>query len=215
VWRTLTSRPILVTGAEGYLGSEIRRCCTEHGISCRILKIPPQDDKIKAMLPEDAVVIHCAAKVPHSQEEADNYTQEMQNDSVRLVAQLIAAKPAFVVFPSTLETEGLYAAGKRRAEAMFKMTSVPSIVLRFPGMFGPPRRGGLVYNVAREALQWEEDTISNHVWFHPIPPTWTCIHIHTAAMRCLAVAAVQRPATEPLDCRDQLIDDFLDFVRAG
>lgn len=210
----MTVRPIHVTGTTGYLGGRIMEYCAQHDIPVRAVRIPPKHGRIKAMLPEDAVVIHCAAIVPHSHQEADEYTDVMGSTSAALLSQLISAQPAFTVFPSTRETEGVYAKWKHRAELLLGEGRIRSVILRFPGLFGPPRRNGVVYATARAMLgrDWHKGQLDVD-GFAPVPSDWTTMHVMDAAERCVEAALAQKPRTTPRICSDPRIDEFLDFVR--
>lgn len=183
--------PIYLTGASGYLGSHIRALADVHPVrrneyaDCR-----------------GRVVIHCAAIVPHTEVEAADV--RAATESVQLVVALLTHDPAFVVFPSTRETQGAYAAGKRVAERV--LDEHAARVIRFPGLFGSPRRHGLVYNAARAILAGQ----SFHA-AHPLPD-WTCMPVTEAAVVCIRAAHDQVPGLTV--ARNQAIEDFLQWVRA-
>lgn len=181
----------LVTGASGYLGGRL----LEFGC----VAVPRGQYGQCA----GQVVIHCAAVVPKTDAEA-NDTDDARV-SVQLVRDLIAARPRRIVFPSTRTGGGAYLDGKREAERLLLESGIPARVIRLPGLFGPPRAAGLVFNVIR-ALQRGES-------FTPEKPLreWTGMHVQRAAMLCLAASAVE--TTGMAEAHDDQLEELLAWVR--
>ncbi len=206
--------PILVTGASGYLGGRIVAELSRIGVSSVPLSrqgmagYPPCDmtdpDALSAFICNHNTqsVIHCAAKVPSS---GDDYTDESAaTESLKIVENLIAAEPRHIVFTSSMtvypadikipvsENDATppssgYGGGKRRAEIAFfeKYKGVASI-LRLPELFGPPRAGGLLHNVAHALAMGAQPQLPAD------PPVWAALHVDDAADLCVR-AALRRP----------------------
>lgn len=147
-------------------------------------------------------VIHCAAAVPRS--DADYGDEAAARASQAMVEELIAAAPRRIVFVSSMtvyspaaampvaeEAAGPPAAGyagsKRRAEMRLKDCGSAVSVLRLPGLFGPERRAGLVYNAISAGLSGKPLSLPSS------PPLWAALHVEDAA-QAAAAAAEAAPA---------------------
>jgi nucleoside-diphosphate-sugar epimerase len=151
------------------------------------------------------VVIHCAAVVPKTDIEAEDAGSAAS--SVGLVRRLIAHAPARIMFPSTRTGGGAYLHGKRRAERLLLDSGVPVRVLRFPGLFGPPRQNGLVYTVIRALQQGEPFTPSRPLH------DWTGMRVTAAADACWRAAHSDETGVE--DVADHPLEDILAWVRSS
>ena len=169
-------RPILLTGAAGYLGRHVlaklnaRRipCAPTSlggriGESCDLTDIEAVRSLLDRIRP--SVVIHCAALVPKSVPAYDDIsTAEFSVAMLKNVAEnarcrVVLASSMTVYAGATefpVDEEGVeapaagYARGKWMAEqALFGRDSPGDVALRLPGLFGPPRRSGLLYNAAK------------------------------------------------------------------
>ena len=151
---------------------------------------------------EAETIIHCAANVPkaHSDYEDSRAAQE----SLRMVEVLIERRPAHLVFTSSMtvycvgqdfeapvrEEEAVpvdalsgYTRSKRLAEqALLRAGNITATILRIPGLFGLPRRGGLLYNAAI--------ALARRGTFTPaaVLPLWAAIHVDDAAAICVRAA---------------------------
>lgn len=200
----LSIEPVLVTGASGYLGSRIVARLqaqssavigtSRHGsLPCELT-----DSQSVARLVIDTgakTIIHCAAHVPQS---ALNYDDdEAAGASLRMVANLIAAAPRHIVFASTMTVYGVveklpvresdssrtlsgYSGAKKAAEELLLRAShLRATILRLPGLFGPPRRGGLLYNAALAFANGKAPRTPGK------PPLWAAMHVDDAADLCI------------------------------
>lgn len=184
---------VFVTGASGYLGGHIMRLLGDRGVA-----VP----RNQYAMCRGQTVIHCAAVVPKTEQEAEDWGAA--GFSVGLVDHLLRTSPAFVVFASTRETLGAYAEGKRKAEALLRHT--PATVIRFPGLFGPPKNRGLLYTAARAILAGQRFTPD-----HPLPD-WTAMPVTEAAQLCVELADRKEPGLTV--ARNAAIEAFLGWVRA-
>lgn len=185
--------PIYVTGASGYLGQHIMRI---GGPTVREL---PRKDWSRAT---GRVVIHAAwSGVPKT-----GAPMPYQGDNTVLAHRLIADRPRFIVFVSTRTGSGAYLMFKRTVEKQLQESSIPCHIVRFPGLFGPPRRQGIVYRATRAALLAEVLPALS------ASADWTTMHVEEAAVLCLDLAREHEiGATEACS---PLIEEWLDFCRS-
>ena len=171
--------PILLTGAAGYLGRHVLARLTARrvsyvptslggavGLSCDLTDAVA----VRAFLDrtQPSVIIHCAATVPMSASAYDD--SKTAESSIAMVKNILAAARCRVVLASSMTVYGEatdfpvgedggnppvaeYARGKWMAEQVLFARHFPDdVALRLPGLFGPPRRTGLLYNAARSFL---------------------------------------------------------------
>jgi len=207
----MTGAPsILVTGATGYLGTQIVSRLGNQDIPF-LATARKQGDQILACDLEngDAVrevtskfaidtAIHTAACVPKTSN--DYADTEAAGRSLKMVENLAGSGIKRIVFTSSMTVysdaakmpvredevhmaDKGYGAGKRKAElALMAQQKLSVIVLRLPGLFGPPRRGGILYNVARALSTGEAPSL-------PVdPPLWAALHVDDAADLCVRAA---------------------------
>lgn len=201
--------PVLVTGATGYLGVRVLQALCKTGIQaagitgktggalpCDLTDSEAVHDLLDRVGAE--TVIHCAAKVP--KKDADYADEKAAYQSVTMVDNLISARPAHIVFTSTMtvyrpgtplpvrEEDAIseltgYSAGKKAAEEkLLHASGLKATILRLPGLFGPPRRAGLLYNAAVAFAKGRKPPIPNN------PPLWAAMHVDDAADLCLRAA---------------------------
>lgn len=202
--------PVLVTGASGYLGGRVLALLRSRGVlatgvarsgtdlACDLLN----SRAVHALLARHAgsIVIHCAALVPR---DLEGYAAEdAAQDSFRMLSNVLAAKPFALVLASSMtvypsgtrlanevdaRSDGAgYAAGKLRAEELLLERSCPNdTVLRFPGLFGEPRRGGVLYNAALAFAKGGRPVLCAPL------PQWAALHVEDAADIC--IRALTRP----------------------
>lgn len=168
--------PILLTGAAGYLGRHVLARLNARrlpyiptslgggvGEPCDLTNVV----MVRALLDriKPSVVIHCAAMVPKSVSAYDDIeTAEVSVAMLKIIAdnarcRVVLASSMTVYGAATefpVDEEGVepptagYARGKWVAEqVLFGRQSPGDVALRLPGLFGPPRRSGLLYNAAK------------------------------------------------------------------
>lgn len=199
---------VVVTGGTGYLGSQVANLLERLGVEsvtvgrsdradvrCNLLDC----DACAALVSSyrDAVFVHCAAVVPsNAQDYADAAAAE---ESLTMVRNLSDARPRRTVFLSSMtvyrtgigcareedahDPESGYAWGKLQAEQLL-LDRLPgrTNILRIPGLFGPPRRDGLLYRVARSFATNHTPDIAETL------PQWAAVHVEDAAEICVRAA---------------------------
>lgn len=205
--------PILVTGAQGYLGRHVMAAALSHGLP--VIGVGRGDGVERRCDLTDAAavaelmaetraetIIHCAAEVPTSREAYSDGALGERNLS--MVHNLLAAGPgrfvfisSMTVYPSDLGrparvadacvTTNGYAASKLRSEGeLASADGITGIVLRLPGLFGS-RAGGVLYAAAR-AL-----TTGAELRLDPVLPHWAAIHVEDAAEMIIRAATMADP----------------------
>jgi nucleoside-diphosphate-sugar epimerase len=193
---------VLVTGAAGYLGGKVLAQLVASGvdaIGCARRGDPPLEccdlldaDATRALIErfEPRIVVHCASTITLGGDPAKQAGDAAAN--VAMVGNLLAAGVAQFVFTSSMtvyapslpmpvreETtapESEYGRSKLECERLLLAASgVVAVNLRLPGLFGPPRRGGIVYGLLR-ALQRGETPV-----LPPAPLMWATLHVDDAA----------------------------------
>lgn len=199
-------RPLLITGARGYLGRKIRANLIQRGIKATCISRSNPDltksRDVRAVIPSGAIIIHCAAVVPKSV--VEYMSVDAANMSFRMVENLLDQQPYHFVFASSMTVYGErghdvheeeasdnlkgYAAGKRRAEQIIETSGVGATILRLPGLFGPPRHDGFLYNSIRRLVKGDPIQLPAN------PPLWAPLHVDDAAeMIVRAILQIEAP----------------------
>jgi nucleoside-diphosphate-sugar epimerase len=200
----------LVTGAQGFLGAQIVIALravgaevTETGrrsagsvYCCDLTDASAVAKMIDQVCPD--CIIHCAAYVPKTLEA---YKDDAgANASCQMLENLLESSDCPVVFVSSMTVYGAaqkrpvaeddagdpisaYGKGKWQAEQLLKVDRRPSLAVRIPGLFGPARRGGLVYNVVNALKHRHGDP--------QLPESaivWAAMHVEDAA-KCIVKLA--------------------------
>lgn len=195
---TPDGRPVLVTGASGYLGRHVMDLALQRGQSvvgvsrsgyhaCDLTDIR----KVKALLDtvDPSVIVHCAAEVPKGAAAYADVAAARKSTEMCATLSEVAGCP--VVFASSMtvygnappipvtedfsDPETPYAAGKLAGERYFSRCRYGSFSLRLPGLFGPPRAGGLLYKAATAFIRKLPFTVATPC------PVWAAMHVRDAA----------------------------------
>ncbi len=145
---------ILLTGAAGYLGQHVfslllqRRCATiaVGRFDCDLTDAIATETLLRDAAPD--VVIHLACHVPKQPEAYHDRGEGVE--SVAMAAH-VCARGVPVIFASSQTAEhpvSCYAESKRVAEGYVRIGAI----LRLPGLFGLPRRNGVIYHAARNGI---------------------------------------------------------------
>lgn len=194
--------PVLVTGASGYLGARVLAILGTSGIDAvgtsrsaghGLMECDLCDDSAVARLMDmvrPRSVIHCAARVPR---DAAGYADPvLASANSRMLDGLLENRPRRFVFPSSMtvyphgiglarERDALatgpgYASAKLSMESrLLEDRSMDVAILRLPGLFGPPRRGGVLFNAAIAFARNADFQLRQPV------PQWSGLHIDDAA----------------------------------
>ncbi len=137
---------ILLTGAGGYLGQQIGAILKQRKIE---YVAAPRSNVRQFANVLNGVVVHCAAIVPKTAEEYED--DEAARQSVQMLERLACGTRHYrIVFTSSMTVTApalsAYASGKLYAEGLLQADDV---ILRLPGLFGLPRRSGVIYDCAR------------------------------------------------------------------
>ena len=216
----MANKPLLVTGANGYLGARViarlETLGVPHvavtrasvGLHCDLADA----EAVRKLLKSTAAktVIHCAARVPHKT--GDFESTALAQENISMVKNLIAAAPGHIVFTSTMtvyrnpprlpvreedadnELPG-YPGGKRAAERLLlEAHNLRVTILRLPGLFGAPRNSGLLYNAALAFANGRQPSTP------AAPPLWTIMHVDDAASMCVRAARRAIAGSMLLNC---------------
>lgn len=193
---------ILVTGAQGYLGSKVvealiakgehvhktGRRSSQNVWTCDLTQYDEVVQLVSHLQPEQ--IIHCAAFVPQTQQEyQDADATEVSLVMLRNVLQAsscpfiyISSMTVYDAATSRPKTElavghptSAYGKGKLSGEEMLKNDGRPAFAVRLPGLFGPPRQNGLVANVVRSFKERQEISLPES------PILWAAMLVEDAA----------------------------------
>lgn len=142
---------ILVTGATGYLGQAVMRQAHAAKLDVRgvsradvdLLDQAAVDRFLQAADPTR--ILHLAAEVPKTPAAYDDHEAALR--SIAMVEHLLGHGSSIVFASSRIagQPSCAYAWGKLVAECLVW----PYLVLRLPGLFGLPRRDGVIYEAAK------------------------------------------------------------------
>ena len=185
-------RPTFLTGASGYLGSHIM------ALAPRVVPVKQNDYASVA----DQVVIHAGAVVPRNLEEAND--RNAQRISLGSALRLFDKKPRFVVFVSTRAKDTEYAHYKWVAEIELRDSGIEHHIVRLPGLFGPPRKSGLVYNLVRGLMLDGTFTTDTNI------RNWRGMWVQDAALLCLRLTDPPRPGMTVV--RNKWLDELIQWA---
>lgn len=192
----------LVTGAQGFLGAyvvkELRslgnvvtatgRRAVEGTYFCN-LNMPSEVAQMINTLEPDRIV-HCAAQVPTALDEYHNIASAQE--SLGMLDAILATSSCPLIYISSMTVYGgdlegsveeskaghptsAYGKAKWECERHLLADGRPALAVRIPGLFGLPRRNGLVYNFIYSVKNGRL----------PQPPSdpilWASMHVEDAA----------------------------------
>ena len=199
---------ILVTGASGFLGS---RLLTElnktynsiYGVSSRDTKTSigcnlTDKDSVKELINgvEPDYIIHCAAMVP---KKMSDYNDDILSKSNVLMTQnIVSTSSCPIIYLSSMTVYGnykngtvsenhtcnplnRYAESKLYCEHLIKESGTEGFAIRIPGLFGLPRKSGLVYNLISSAITGDEIALPE------APISWAGMHVQDAAQGIISL----------------------------
>lgn len=199
---------ILVTGVSGFLGS---RLLTElnktydsiHGVSSSDTETSKGcnltlKDSVKELIDgiEPDCIIHCAAIVP---KKMSDYNDDIHNKSNELMTQnIVSTSSCPIIYLSSMTVYGnyknapvsenhicdplnRYAKSKLYCEHLIKENGTKGFAIRIPGLFGLPRKSGLVYNLISSALT------GNEIALPDAPISWAGMHVQDAAQGIISL----------------------------
>lgn len=196
--------PILVTGASGYLGSHVVRKLLDRDFATVALTHQDCDltngKDARAVLERlnPKVIIHCAAAVPKAWAAYQNC--QAAESSVAMVDALSRYAPCPIVLASSMaiysglvsfpvseddavQPKSGYVLGKWQAEQLLlSRNHLGDIALRLPGLFGLPRRSGLLYNAAKAFVA------TGKFEYQVLPDIWAAMAVQDAAEYLVEVA---------------------------
>lgn len=168
---------VLVTGANGYLGSSIAKQLKKRGVDLiQLVRSSPTVDQVVCDLLniqslqkiasdyQPDVIIHCAAFVPKTLVEYSN--AELASNNTVMLSNIIQCFSSRIVFVSSMtvygessritrseqdagEPQSEYGLSKLHCEGVLCSSGRDSVAIRIPGLFGGNRDTGLVANVVK------------------------------------------------------------------
>jgi nucleoside-diphosphate-sugar epimerase len=190
-------KPILVTGASGYLGSHVARKLLDNHIATVALTHQDCDltneNSTRAILDriKPKIIIHCAASVPKT---LASYEDSLAAESsIAMVGSLSKYAACPIIFTSSMTIySGLssfpvsedhavppksgYANGKWQAEQLlFARNRLGDVAVRLPGLFGLPRRSGVLFNAAKSFIT------NGKFEYQVLPDIWAAMTVQDAA----------------------------------
>ncbi len=194
-----TVKTVLITGSQGYLGSEIVsqmksiknirivKTGREKGdYLCDLTNLKNTRQLLIDKNPD--LIIHCAASVPKNIKDYDKDS----TDSLIMVENLLKTSNSPIVFISSMTVygenvinpvcessienpESKYALSKWNSEQLIKKHKRKSLIIRIPGLFGLPRTDGLVANIITSLKNDKMPEMPNK------PLLWAAMHVKDAA----------------------------------
>lgn len=190
---------VLVTGSGGYLGRHVVALLRESGVEFSTTSPSGADLTdaldVRALLRATAPskIIHCAAVVPkNGAGYSDGLAAAQSLAMVRNLAEFATCPITFASSMAATYATGGYGRGKLLAErVLLGREHSGDVVIRLPGLFGAPRKSGVLYNAAVAFLTGQPFTLE------PQTGPWAAMDVRDAAA-CM-VSGVYDGPTEPMD----------------
>ncbi len=206
---------ILVTGAQGYLGSCIveilckyqgvqvvatGRTFAERVLQCDLENRSDVESLLRRTIPD--CILHCAAYVPKQDEEYQKKNASLAN--VEMLRHLLEFSTCPFFFISSMTVYGepserpvkendskcpssAYAESKLACEELLEQSGRSGFALRLPGLFGLPRRSGVVYNVLSALKKRKVVRLPDH------PVVWASMDVCDASLSVAQLTLGREP----------------------
>ncbi len=204
---------VLVTGAQGYLGKQVIKSLSEiNGITVLssgryheegvynydLTNAVQVKNLIKQTFPDR--IVHCAANVPQKlNEHANQNNADLTLNMLDLVLEMSACP---IIYISSMTVYGdeysrpvrekdagnatsAYGRGKLLGETHIEQDGRSGIAIRIPGLFGLPRKSGLVYNVLANLKNHQQPSLPQQ------PILWAAMHVFDAAQSIAKLSLAQ------------------------
>lgn len=194
---------VLLTGAQGYLGHHISkiferkrgfhliatgRVSSKDVVPCDLSSKKDVAQLIKAAEPD--CILHCAAHVPKTPEEYDR--KKVFSVNIEMLRNIMECSECPLFFVSSMTVYGdscgkvvkeshrkspssEYAKSKLACEDLFEKSGRAGFTIRLPGLFGLPRRGGIVFNLLHALKHGYSVNLPEN------PLVWAAMDVHDAA----------------------------------
>jgi len=211
---------ILVTGAQGYLGDYIVKILKQKNatvfatgrrheegiIACDLTRPEEVINLIKDTSPD--CIVHCAAYVPKNLEEySDSNNAKI---SLSMLDSVLEASKCPIVYISSMTVYGEitthavsedeagqatseYGIAKWQGEELLKQDGRACLSIRIPGLFGLPRKTGLVFNLLNSIKNKQQLVLPEQ------PIVWAAIHVKDAAESIVKLAMSEITKSESLN----------------
>tara|TARA_B100001094_G_C18148707_1_gene782359 strand:- start:362 stop:1210 length:849 start_codon:yes stop_codon:yes gene_type:complete len=191
---------LLVTGAKGYLGKQlvdflrlnyehvfsISRLKESNHIQCDLINFEEVKNLIFSIKPD--LIIHCAATVPKS---IDDYNKNIYSNDKKMLSNILIRSRCPLILISSMTVYGksyqipvheeyagtpktTYGEMKWDCEKLLLSNNRSGFSLRIPGLFGLPRRSGLIYNILNGVKFHKAITLPNS------PILWAALSVRNA-----------------------------------
>lgn len=193
---------ILLTGASGYLGTQLQSILVRNGHECHAPARSSHHSKARhdltdkksvfelLKMSEPEIIIHCAAFVPKTLDEYAN--SERSNQNTLMMENLVDLSTCPIIYISSMTVYGesskiiraesdagnpltSYGQSKLNCELLLQQSNINSLALRIPGLFGQTRTQGLIYNLLNDLIHGNSPNLPK------APLLWAAMDVKDAA----------------------------------